>query len=237
MHIEDAILNHLSALEKISQSTKFIDTAAIREKLTTLLKDLIPFSRNFAESGPDFGKDFGSSNDDGSVLPKEFKGSKDDQRQGTDSAKFLEFGITHPHKTVACHRDLNPGNVIVSGGRYWAIDYDNASTDDPLLDIAITSLLHWFTPSQEQELVQTYFDHLPNQAEQNDLDAYRKIAMLFYATERLTKLPMGVWEQDPIEAPPLEDLLDQLRKGTYPLDSERNLFVLALSRIRHVLGK
>ena len=78
----------------INPSICLLPGPLVWERFLRDLPQTLPFSRNFIESDRDFGKDFGSSSDNGSVLPKEFEGAKDDQRHEADSTKFLENGIS-----------------------------------------------------------------------------------------------------------------------------------------------
>ncbi len=51
------------------------------------------------------------------------------------------------------HGDLNPTNMIWSGGQGWLIDYDHAGWGDPLRDVATLVIALRLTSHQEEELL------------------------------------------------------------------------------------
>ncbi len=141
-------------------------------------------------------------------------------------------------KNVPCHRDLNPGNVIVSGGKYWAIDYDDAANDDPFLDLAMAGLLHNYTQQENQHLLEAYQGHPPTAPEMRKFNLCRRIALLFKATEILVRLPDDQWNTsvDTTTIPPFEELLSGVRSGTFSLDNLTNQLTISRSGIQSVIS-
>lgn len=152
--------------------------------------------------------------------------------------KEMADQLSKGDKNVPCHRDLNPGNVIVSGGRYWAIDYDDAGNDSPLLDLAMAGFLHAYTQDENEQLLRAYLGHSPTPQELKQFNLYRHVVIIFKITEMLVKLPENQWDTplDKIKIPPFEDLLSRIRSGTFSLDDPENQFILCLSGIETVLN-
>ena len=127
--------------------------------------------------------------------------------------------------------------MIVSGKKYWAIDYDNASNDDPLLDLAVAGLTHGYTLEENRRLLSFYLKHPITPQDQQKFDLYRQLAILFYSTEMLSHLQADGWTLDleGQQIPPLSILLSRMRSGTFSLDDQANVFLLGISGIQDVV--
>jgi aminoglycoside phosphotransferase (APT) family kinase protein len=87
-----------------------------------------------------------------------------------------------PHLTSApCHNDLNPGNVLYDGERFWLIDWEGACMGDPMLDLA--GAIHWFMLDTRQEaaLLKAYFQRFPNDQELAKLALMKQVSWCLYA--------------------------------------------------------
>lgn len=87
-----------------------------------------------------------------------------------------------PHLTSApCHNDLNPGNVLFDGQRFWLIDWEGACMGDPMLDLA--GAIHWFMldAGQEAALLNAYFQRSPSQQELAKLALMKQVSWCLYA--------------------------------------------------------
>ena len=60
-------------------------------------------------------------------------------------AEIREEYVWDADKSVSCHNDLLPRNLLFDGARLWLIDWESAYSSDPLVDVAIA--LDNFAPS------------------------------------------------------------------------------------------
>jgi hypothetical protein len=96
------------------------------------------------------------------------------------------FAVTRPHANyVACHRDLHHGNLIYTGGIFFAIDYTWGAMDDPYTDLANIAIFNCKTPEEEQLLLQFYFGHQPSAVEMARLSLMKLAIKIFYGLEFL----------------------------------------------------
>lgn len=83
--------------------------------------------------------------------------------------ELLEDGIarTAGAELVPCHRDLNPGNVVVDRehGRVWLLDWDSAGEGDPFLDVAQLAVFYAPMPEARAALWTAYLGHAPTSDE------------------------------------------------------------------------
>lgn len=107
------------------------------------------------------------------------------------AAKSAEsFGLS----LTVCHRDLNPSNIIFSGGQLFAVDHDSRGVDDPNLDLA-TLLI--FCPSlSETELLERYLGRAPANFDVLKLCVYKKIVLMRYGMCFLDTVCYENWSND-----------------------------------------
>lgn len=74
----------------------------------------------------------------------------------TGKARLLEAAVG-PTRIVFGHNDLLCGNFIDDGTRLWLIDFDYAGYNTPLFDLANLSSNNGLTGSQENWLLENYF--------------------------------------------------------------------------------
>lgn len=60
------------------------------------------------------------------------------------------------------HRDLNPHNLLMSGGRLWCIDYEYACSSHPLVDLASVLASHRLSSNQRHSLILGYLSEHPH---------------------------------------------------------------------------
>jgi len=78
-----------------------------------------------------------------------------------------------PLKIVACHNDLLPGNIILSGEKVYIIDWEYGGMNDPCFDIAdfIVEISDAITSEEEEHILQLYFGE--NREERKKVDFYK----------------------------------------------------------------
>jgi len=81
---------------------------------------------------------------------------------------------------VSSHNDPNPRNILFDGVRLWLIDWELASLNDPLVDLAILTNELADTPELEATLLQGYFGAEPSKAVLDRMAAIRLLVRLFY---------------------------------------------------------
>lgn len=81
---------------------------------------------------------------------------------------------------VSSHNDPNPRNILFDGVRLWLIDWELASLNDPLVDLAILTHELAETPELEQALLQGSFGSVPSRAVLDRLAVIRLLTRLFY---------------------------------------------------------
>lgn len=72
-------------------------------------------------------------------------------------AETLEAGVG-PVDLVFGHNDLLAANFLDDGARLWLIDWDYAGLNSPLFDLGGLASNNGLSPSQEEWLLETYFD-------------------------------------------------------------------------------
>ncbi len=128
-----------------------------------------------------------------------------------------------PHLTLgASHNDLNPGNLLHDGERFWIIDWESAWQNDPYFDLA--TVLHWFGFAGEREraLLHGYFGGAPTAWQQAKLELMRQVVSCYYAVVFLL-IPLQRKEFPPAldldrdSLPSFTDIRAAMRDGTVPL--------------------
>lgn len=81
---------------------------------------------------------------------------------------------------VSSHNDPNPRNILFDGVRLWLNDWELASLNDPLVDLAILTNELADTPELEEALLQGSFGAEPSKAVLDRLAVIRLLVRLFY---------------------------------------------------------
>jgi aminoglycoside phosphotransferase (APT) family kinase protein len=81
---------------------------------------------------------------------------------------------------VSSHNDPNPRNILFDGERLWLIDWELASLNDPLADLAILSTEFAEAPELEDALLQAAFGVAPDPRLRARLHVIRLLTRLFY---------------------------------------------------------
>jgi len=101
-----------------------------------------------------------------------------------------------PAAAVSSHNDPNPRNLIFDGRRLWLIDWELASRNDPLFDLAIVSTDLAATPEFEDALLTGALGRAPDAALSARLWVVRLLTRLFYGC-----IALEVFAGDPRFAP------------------------------------
>lgn len=80
-----------------------------------------------------------------------------------------------------CHRDLNPGNVLVSPERVCLLDWDSAGAGDPFLDVAQFCVFYAPTPEARLAFLGDYLERAPTDEERARADVTHVYALAGYA--------------------------------------------------------
>jgi thiamine kinase-like enzyme len=77
-------------------------------------------------------------------------------------------------KLVACHNDLLPGNIILSGEKVYIIDWEYGGMNDPCFDIAdfIVEISDVITSDDEEHILKLYFGEEKEKTKQR-VDFYK----------------------------------------------------------------
>jgi aminoglycoside phosphotransferase (APT) family kinase protein len=81
---------------------------------------------------------------------------------------------------VSCHNDPNPRNILFDGDRLWLVDWELASRNDPLVDVAILTTELAETPELEDALLEATLDRPPSPSLRARLSVIRLLTRLYY---------------------------------------------------------
>ncbi|MDQ5890571.1 MAG: hypothetical protein QG604_445 [Candidatus Dependentiae bacterium] len=81
---------------------------------------------------------------------------------------------------VPCHRDLHPGNVIYTRGRFFAIDYTLGGMADAYTDLATIAFFECSNDEEDKVLLELYLERAPTPAECAKLSLYRALDKLYF---------------------------------------------------------
>lgn len=81
---------------------------------------------------------------------------------------------------VSCHNDPNPRNILFDGERVWLVDWELATRNDRLVDVAILTTDLAETPELEDALLEATFGVAPNRQLRARLSVTRLLTRLFY---------------------------------------------------------
>jgi hypothetical protein len=79
------------------------------------------------------------------------------------------------------HLDLNPGNLLYDGKRFWLIDWELAGMGDPYQDLAALGLFWRAAFERREELLAAYLGRAPGPRERAHLHLARGLVLVFYA--------------------------------------------------------
>lgn len=65
----------------------------------------------------------------------------------------------YPTKSVFCHNDTVPNNMLDTGRHVMLIDWEYAAVGDRFFDLGMLAAYHQLNPTQEQQLLYAYFGH------------------------------------------------------------------------------
>jgi thiamine kinase-like enzyme len=83
--------------------------------------------------------------------------------------------------SVACHCDPLPENFLDDGERMWLVDWEYSGMNDPMWDLAVTSVEGGFRASEEGELLAAYFDNEPAPVERGRITLYKAMCDLMWS--------------------------------------------------------
>lgn len=67
-----------------------------------------------------------------------------------------------PYQLSYCHNDLLAANFLDDGSRLWLIDWDYAGFNSPLFDLGGLASNNEFSPEQEAQLLELYYEREPS---------------------------------------------------------------------------
>jgi hypothetical protein len=101
-----------------------------------------------------------------------------------------------PPSLVSSHNDPNPRNLLFDGDRLWLVDWELASRNDPLFDLAIATTEIADTPDLEAALLTAALGAAPDAALRARLHVMRQLTRLFYGCIALDAASAGQSRQD-----------------------------------------
>lgn len=130
-----------------------------------------------------------------------------------------------PHR-AACHRDLHPGNVIYSKGKYFAIDYTLAGQDDPYIDLAAFIFqFHGVCSGSQAVLLREYFGRQPTDKELAKLSLMRLAVLMYHGVSFPQNIPdefLHVEVNQAVASKGYLPLLQEFGQGTFDLGNPLN---------------
>jgi thiamine kinase-like enzyme len=99
-------------------------------------------------------------------------------RKVTDAMEQAQF----PLPIVFGHHDLLPTNFLDDGKRLWLIDWEYGGFGTAMFDLANLAANNSFSRADEQSLLETYFEHAPDEATWRALDGMKVASALREAT-------------------------------------------------------
>jgi thiamine kinase-like enzyme len=95
-------------------------------------------------------------------------------------AELERVSAPHAH-AAACHRDLNPNNVLVTADRVYFVDWTTAGAGDPFVDLGQLGVFAYPRCEQREALLEAYLGRPANDEERARARLGRAIALAFYA--------------------------------------------------------
>lgn len=93
-------------------------------------------------------------------------------------SEAYDSGVT---RLVSSHNDFIPANILFDGARLWAIDWESAYCNDPLVDVATAIDTQARSPELEEALLQAWLGRVPDEAVRARLALTRALTRLYYA--------------------------------------------------------
>jgi len=101
-----------------------------------------------------------------------------------------------PLSLVSSHNDPNPRNLLFDGVRLWLVDWELASRNDPLFDLAIATTEIANTPGLEATLLTSALGRPPHPPLRARLRVVRQLTRLFYGCIALDAVMAGRPERE-----------------------------------------
>lgn len=142
----------------------------------------------------------------------------------------------------ASHNDLNPGNLLHDGHRFWIIDWESAWRNDPFFDVA--TVLHWFGFEGERKaaLLHGYFGTEPDAMQRAKLALMQQVVSCYYAVVFLLlplqrkEIPPAL-EVDRATLPDFSEARAAMRTRTLPLTTAADHTRFSLIMVNDALGR
>ena len=132
-----------------------------------------------------------------------------------------------PSVLVSSHNDPNPRNLLFDGVRLWLVDWELASRNDRLFDLAIATTEIANTPELESALLAAALGRLPDATLRARLRVVRQLTQLFYGCISLDAVKAERSEQ--------EESLDAMSRAQFQAAVARGS--LAPAEIGYLFGK
>lgn len=121
----------------------------------------------------------------------------------------------HPEAFVSCHNDPNQFNVLYDGERLWLIDWETASRNDPMIDLATMAAHAAPTPALADILLRTWSGRPPDEGDRARLSLASRLISLFAGSVLLLIVPDPVTPvHTDLDAPTEEEFRDLVERGT-----------------------
>lgn len=146
---------------------------------------------------------------------------------------FDEYGA----KNVFSHGDLHWGNYLYAKDRLWFIDYEMSGLAPWWYDLGVLGAHYSFTEESDNFLLEAYFGTRSDLISAHDKAQYacmKNIAVLFYATLRLSRFSLELVQQAVEINADLVTLQEAYRNGSFSLNSDFAHAQLAIAMIRSV---
>jgi aminoglycoside phosphotransferase (APT) family kinase protein len=148
-------------------------------------------------------------------------------RHRDELARIRAAAPWDPSSLVSSHNDPNPRNLLFDGVRLWLVDWELASRNDHLFDLAIATTEIAATPDLETALLTAALGHAPDAALRARLRVVRQLTRLFYGCIALDAVAAG--------RPQREDSLDALSPAQFQAAAAQGR--LAPGEIGYAFGK
>jgi thiamine kinase-like enzyme len=85
-----------------------------------------------------------------------------------------------PARLAPCHCDPLCENFIDTSARMWIVDWEYGGMNDPMWDLGDLSVEGAFTPAQDEELLNAYFDGTPSAQDYGRMVIYKAMCDLLW---------------------------------------------------------
>jgi aminoglycoside phosphotransferase (APT) family kinase protein len=118
------------------------------------------------------------------------------ERHRDELARIRSAVPWDPLSLVSSHNDPNPRNLLFDGVRLWLVDWELASRNDPLFDLAIATTEIADTPDLEAALLTAALGRPPDAPLRARLRIVRQLTRLFYGCIALDAAMTGQSERE-----------------------------------------